>query len=181
VNRKMAFLLCTPHVQWFHMNKNLTDWTLSSCALPLPSAKAHQPHAHATDRARAWDTTAAGITFALQLTSRNEPLLYSFPIARRQSPPPGIQTAFHHTGVGGRGRSPFIIVICTNQGHVIPLPAQITRGYFKSKSQTGSSSERQVRKIGWNNQSMKVKVKITTRYDRRFIPCGKIGKALSLL
>jgi hypothetical protein len=108
VNRKMAFLLCTPHVQWFHMNKNLTDWTLSSCALPLPSAKAHQPHVHATDRARAWDTTAAGITFALQLTSRNEPLLYSFPIARRQSPPPGIQTAFHHTGVGGRGRSPFI-------------------------------------------------------------------------
>ena len=109
VNRKIAFLLCTPHVQWFHMNKNLTDWTLSSCALPLPSAKAHQPHVHATDRARAWDTTAAGITFALQLTSRNEPLLYSFPIARRQSPPPGIQTAFHHTGVGGRGRSPFII------------------------------------------------------------------------
>ena len=36
-------------------------------------------------------------------------MLYSFPIARRQSPPPGIQTAFHHTGVGGRGRSPFII------------------------------------------------------------------------
>jgi len=74
-----------------------------------------------------------------------------------------------------------VIVICTNQGLVIPLPAQITRGYFKSKSQTGSSSERQDRKIGWKNQSMKVKVKITTRYDRRFIPCGKIGKALSLL
>ena len=107
--QKMAFLLCTPHVQWFHMNKNLTDWTLSSCALPLPSANAHQPHAHATDHAGAWDTTAAGTTFALQSTSRNEPLLYSFPIARRQSPPPGIQAAFHHTGVGGRGRSPFII------------------------------------------------------------------------
>ena len=73
------------------------------------------------------------------------------------------------------------IVICTNQGHVIPLPAQITRGYFKSKSQTGSSSEKQDRKIGWKNQSMKVKVKITIRYDRRFIHCGKIGKALSLL
>ena len=109
VNRKMAFLLCTPHCPMISHEENLTDWTLSSCALPLPSANAHQPHAHATDHAGAWDTTAAGTTFALQLTRRNEPLLYSFPIARRQSPPPGIQAAFHHTGVGGRGRSPFII------------------------------------------------------------------------
>ena len=103
---------------WFHMNKTLTDWTLSSCTLPLPSARAHQPHAQATDRVGAWDSTAAGTKFALQLTSTNELLFYSFPIARRQSPQ------------GGRGRSPSIRAPAWTR--VLPGgPSVVTEGYIR--------------------------------------------------